>query len=85
MLSRILHIIFLPGDHKTAAKRVAELEGVLKTQNADFKKKLDQAEQREIDRLQAEKTEVVRLLSLADHLGRKSITSFCILVKSVFR
>ena len=34
---------------------------------------LDQAEQREIDLMQAEKLEVARLLSLATHVGGKCV------------
>ena len=45
-------------------KRVAELEKALESESAKFKRKLDEAEQREIELMQAEKVEVSRLLSL---------------------
>ena len=68
-------MLFL-GDHEVAVKRVAELEGALQAESAKSKKLLDQAEQHEIDLLQAEKTEVARLPSLATHVGGKFFTSF---------
>ena len=54
--------------------RVAELEGALKSESAKCKQLLDPAEQREIDLMQGEKTEVARLLSLAAHVGGKLST-----------
>lgn len=68
-------LCFFLGDHKVAVKRVAELEGALPSKSAKSQKLLDQAEQREIDLLQEEKTEVARLLSLATHVGGKFSTS----------
>ena len=56
-------------------KRVAELEVALQSESVKSKKLLDQAEQREINLLQGEKTEVVRLLSMANHVGGKFSTS----------
>ena len=67
-------ICFLLGDHEVPVKRIAELEGVLKSENAKSKKLLDQAKQLEIDLLQGEKTEVAQLLSLATHVGGKFST-----------
>ena len=46
-----MRTMFLPGGHETAAKRVAELEGVLETQSPDSKKSLDGAKQHEVDLL----------------------------------
>ena len=68
------------GDHEAATKRVAELEGALQAESAKSKKLLDQAEQREIDLLRAEKTEIARLMSLATHIGGKLSTSFASLL-----
>ena len=51
--------------------RVTELENTLKSESAKSKKLLDEAEQREIDLMQAEKLEVARLLSLATPVGGK--------------
>ena len=53
--------------------RVAELESTLKSESAKSKQLLDQAEQREIDLMQVEKTEVARLLSLAAHVSGKLV------------
>ena len=52
-------------------KRVAELERTLKSKSAKSKKQLDEAEQREIELMQAEKLVVTRLLSLVAHVGGK--------------
>ena len=52
-------------------KRVAELEKALESESAKSKKRLDEAEQREIELMQAEKVEISRLLSLASHVGGK--------------
>ena len=48
---------------------MTELENTLKSESAKSKKLLDEAEQREIDLMQAEKLEVARLLFLATHVG----------------
>ena len=53
--------------------RVTELENTLKSESAKSKKLLDEAEQREIDLMQAEKLEVARLLSLATHVGASTL------------
>ena len=53
--------------------RVADLENTLKSESAKSSKLLNEAEQREIDLMQAEKLEVARLLSLATHVGGKHI------------
>ena len=53
--------------------RVTELENTLKSESANSKQLLDQAEQREIDLMHAEKLEVARLLSLATHVGGKLV------------
>ena len=47
-------------DCDTAVKRVAELEKTLESERADSKKRLEEAEQREIELLQAQKVEVSR-------------------------
>ena len=52
-------------------KRVAELEKALEFESAQSKKRLDEADQREIELMQAEKVEISRLLSLAAHVGGK--------------
>ena len=57
--------------------RVTELEKTLKSESAKSKKQLDEAEQREIELMQAEKLEVSRLLSLAAYVGGKRF-SICI-------
>ena len=51
--------------------RVAELEKALESESAKSKKRLDEAEQREIELMKAEKVETSRLLSLASHVGGK--------------
>ena len=51
--------------------RVAELEKALESESAKSKKRLNEAEQREIELMQAEKVETSRLLSLASHVGGK--------------
>ena len=69
-------------------KRVAELEKALESESAKFKRKLDEAEQREIELMQAEKVEVSRLLSLAAHVGGKRFSpsfSSCFFCVSVLR
>ena len=66
----------LSGDLDAATTRVAELENTLKSESAKSKKLLDEAEQREIDLMQAEKLEVARLLSLATHVGGKRFPHF---------
>ena len=48
---------------------MAELEKILESERADSKKRLEEAEQREIDLMQAQKVEVSRLLGLASHVG----------------
>ena len=58
-------------DCDKAVKRVAELEKTLESESAKSKKRLDEAEQREIELMQAEKVEISRLLSLASHVGGK--------------
>ena len=73
----------LSGDHASMAKRVTELEGTLKTQSADTKNSLDVAKQREDAKLQAEKTEIERLLALADTLGRKYFIAYNFYVQSI--
>ena len=50
---------------------MAELEKALESENAKAKKRLDEAEQREVDLMQAEKMEVSRLLGLASHVEGK--------------
>ena len=52
-------------------KRVAELEKALESESAKSKKKLDEAKQREIELMQAEKVEISRLLAFASHVGGK--------------
>ena len=59
-------------------KRVAELEKALESESAKSKKRLDEAEQREIELMQAEKVETSRLLSLASHVGGKRSSLFCL-------
>ena len=49
---------------------MAELEKALESESAS-KKRLDEAEQREIELMQAEKVEISRLLGLASHVGGK--------------
>ena len=56
-------------DCDKAVQRVAELEKALESQRVDSKKRLEEAEQREIELLQAQKVEVSRLLGLASHVG----------------
>ena len=63
----------LLGDHEVVVNRVAELEGILKSESAKSKQLLDQAEQCGIELMQAKKTEVARLLSLAAHVGGKLV------------
>ena len=58
-------------DCDKAVKRVAELEKALESESAKSKRRLDEAEQREIELMQAEKVEISRLLSLASHVGGK--------------
>ena len=48
---------------------MAELEKTLESESAKSKRRLDEAEQREIELMQAEKVEISRLLSLASHVG----------------
>ena len=48
---------------------MAELEKALESEIANSKKKLDEAEQREIELMQAERVEISRLLNLASHVG----------------
>ena len=60
-------------------KRVAELEKALESESAKSKKRLDEAEQREIELMQAEKVEISRLLSLAAHVGGKRSSLFSLL------
>ena len=55
---------------------MAELERTLKYESTKFKKQLDEAEQREIELMQAEKLEVARLLSLATHVGGERFSLF---------
>ena len=69
-------------------RRVAELEKALESESAKSKRKLDEAEQREIELMQAEKVEVSRLLSLAAHVGGKRFSpsySSCCFFVSVLR
>ena len=47
------------------------MEKALESDKAESKKRLDEAEQREIELMQAEKVETSRLLSLASHVGGK--------------
>ena len=56
---------------------MAELEKTLESESAKSKKLLDEAEQREIELMQAEKVEISRLLSLASHVGGSMNFSFC--------
>ena len=56
-------------DCDKAVKRVAELEKALESESANSKKRLDEAEQREIELMQAERVEISRLLNLASHVG----------------
>ena len=60
-----------PVDCDKAVNRVAELEKALESESAKSKKLLDEAEQREIELMQAEKVEISWLLSLASHVGGK--------------
>ena len=61
--------------------RVAELEKALESESAKSKKRLDEAEQREIELMQAEKVETSRLLSLASHVrGKQCSLSFSLLL-----
>ena len=62
---------------------MTELEGTLKTQSADTKKSLDKAKQREDAKLQPEKTEIERLLALADALGRKWFIAYNFSAQSI--
>ena len=69
-------------------KRVAELEKALESESAKFKRKLDEAEQREIELMQAEKVKVSCLLSLAAHVGGKRFSPpypFCCFFVSILR
>ena len=65
------HFRLSPVDCDKAVNRVAELEKALESESAKSKKLLDEAEQREIELMQAEKVEISRLLSLASHVGGK--------------
>ena len=56
-------------DCDKAVKRVAELEKTLESESAKSKRRLDEAEQREIELMQAERVEISRLLNLASHVG----------------
>ena len=55
---------------------MAELEKALESGSAKSKKRLDEAEQREIELMQAEKVEISRLLALASHVGGKRSSLF---------
>ena len=69
-------------------KRVAELEKTLESESAKSKKQLDEAEQREIELMQAETMEISRLLSLAAHVGgeRSSLSyPFCYFCVCILR
>ena len=57
-------------------KQVAELEKALESESAQSKKRLDEAKQREIELMQAEKVETSQLLSLASHVGGKQSSLF---------
>ena len=59
---------------------MAELEKALESQSTDSKKRLEEAEQREIDLMQAEKVEISRLLGLASHVGGTWSSLFVLLV-----
>ena len=50
---------------------MAELEKALESESVKSKKRLDEAEQREVELMQAEKVEISRLLGLASHVGGK--------------
>ena len=50
---------------------MAELEKALESESAKSKRRLEEAEQREIELMQAEKVEISWLLSLASHVGGK--------------
>ena len=67
-------------DCDKAVHRVAELEKALESQRVDSKKRLEEAEQHEIELMQAEKVEISRLLGLASHVGGKWSSLFVFLV-----
>ena len=58
---------------------MAELEKILESERADSKKRLEEAEQREIELMQAQKVEVSRLLGLASHVGGILSSTFSLL------
>ena len=60
--------------------RVAELEKALESESAKSMKRLDEAEQHEIELMQAEKVVTSRLLSLASHVGGKRSSLFVFFV-----